>query len=284
MRRFRKFFVSAVAVFMVFCTVGGMTAPVYASEASIVQVNPNVNPEIKESESEKKVVTPSEAEQPMDVNLWASNAFFRFKVIETEKYKEIPLYLQTDYPELAYGDHGSVASHGCGLVSLWMIATYLNDQEYQIEDLAEQFGDYNTKHGSLWILFKDSAEELGLDLIVSDCPNGEWYNWDMIMEALENDQPVIFLMNSNSLFTSSGHFIVLSGLTDDGKIIVNDPNGKNYTKNAVMIEGYENGFTEQQMKQGFVAAWIYEAKPVRYTLTFEGLNKYSQMEFIRPVA
>ena len=40
----------------------------------------------------------------------------------TEHY--IPLYFQTDYPDTRYG-HGTVASSGCGVTSLAMVATYL---------------------------------------------------------------------------------------------------------------------------------------------------------------
>jgi hypothetical protein len=177
----------------------------------------------------------------------------------------IPLYNQRDY-NIRYGTYGNVYSGGCGLVSLWMVATYLNDEIYDINDLAVQFGDYHVKdQGSLWSLFKDSAEVLGLDMIKSDNPNGEWYDWDMVVQALKNNQPVICLQISSGYFTSGGHFIVLTGITDDGKILVNDPNGFNWSKNHIMTEGFSNGFTEYQIRAGAMAFWIYDAKNVDET-------------------
>ena len=42
------------------------------------------------------------------------------------------------------------------------------------------------------------------------------------MEALQQGKLVIAIM-SKGHFTSSGHFIVLRGVTEDGKILVADP-------------------------------------------------------------
>ena len=43
------------------------------------------------------------------------------------------------------------------------------------------------------------------------------------MAALSEGHPVIS-SQSPGLFTGGGHFIVLRGITADGKILVNDPN------------------------------------------------------------
>ena len=40
---------------------------------------------------------------------------------------------------------------------------------------------------------------------------------------LEKKQPVICSMKPGD-FTTTGHFIVLTGLTEDGKLMLNDPN------------------------------------------------------------
>jgi hypothetical protein len=81
----------------------------------------------------------------------------------------------------------------------------------------------------------------------------------MIVAAMENGHPVICLQRKG-IFTSGGHFIVLTGVTEDGKILVNDPNGYNWEKNAEMQEGFENGFTPDQIKAAAKAYWIYEEK------------------------
>ena len=44
---------------------------------------------------------------------------------------------------------------------------------------------------------------------------------------------------SPGLFTTFGHIMVLAGITSNGKIMVNDPNGKNYKKDN-LADGYKN--------------------------------------------
>ena len=73
-----------------------------------------------------------------------------------------PLYNQKDYND-PYGQYGTVSTHGCGITSLAMVATYLLDNPNLTPDvLAKQFGRYNTEGGSAWSLFGDSAKELGI--------------------------------------------------------------------------------------------------------------------------
>lgn len=172
---------------------------------------------------------------------------------DVERYPTVPLFNQIDYPEHAYGKYGTIASHGCGIVSLAMVATYLTDSLQHPVDLAEKYGHYNTEHGSYWSLFENTDQDFGIDMIE------ECYSWNKTMEALRNGHVVIALQ-SKGLFTSGGHFIVLTGLTEDGKIMVNDPNGNNWNRNAVMINGFTNGFTEEQIYQNGGPYWIYAIK------------------------
>lgn len=186
--------------------------------------------------------------------------------VPIEAYPEIPLYLQTDeqWASVHYGDvvrkngeAATIGSHGCGVTCLAMVATYLLDKEYTPADAAEQFGEYNTINGSKWVLFDDSAVELGLILrgkYKREYPNRE----SVILTALANGQPVI-AQQSKGLFTGSGHFIVLVGLTEDGRIIVNDPNGENYDDEALK-DGFANGFTTDQVLANCKVCWVYAAK------------------------
>ena len=53
---------------------------------------------------------------------------------------------------------------------------------------------------------------------------------DYILNNLTSSTPLICSMAPGD-FTKTGHFIVLAGITDDGQIIVNDPNSpKNSSK------------------------------------------------------
>lgn len=176
--------------------------------------------------------------------------------LSLDPVKSVPLYNQLDYPDVRYGCCGTVASHGCGVTSLAMVASYLLDEELLPDEMAKQFGEYNTDEGSYWVLFEDSAKELGLGF------QERTANTNEVMEALRNGQVVISLQHAG-LFTGGGHFIVLVGLTEDGKIIINDPNGANYTKNNTMIEGFANGFTPRQVFQDGVQYWIYDKKEAK---------------------
>lgn len=168
-------------------------------------------------------------------------------------FTEVPLYLQTDYPDVAYGKYGTIASHGCGITCVSMVTSYFRDKEVAPDLLAYVFGSYNTEHGSLWVLFEDSAEILDIPL------QERTYDWETVYEALKNGQVVISLQNSKGIFTKGGHFIVLTGIDENDNIYVNDPNGKNYEKEHLK-DGFENGFTIEQIRQGENVYWIYEAK------------------------
>lgn len=183
------------------------------------------------------------------------NWWNRIKIVSLiqEDTDKVPLYNQLDFPNTPYGRYGSVASHGCGITSLAMVASYLQDVEYSPADLAKQFGNYNTEKGSYWILFEDSAKVLGLDL------QERTYDTKVVMEALRNGQVVIALQGKG-LFTDGGHFIVLTGLTEEGKILVNDPNGANYYKNSTLIKGFAQGFTPKQVFADGGPYWIYAKK------------------------
>lgn len=62
---------------------------------------------------------------------------------------------------------------------------------------------------------------------------------------------------------------MLKGITEDGRILVNDPYEPNYKKYK-MIDGFQNGFPQDMITQGFGGAWIYdeyippEEHPSRY--------------------
>jgi hypothetical protein len=97
--------------------------------------------------------------------------------------------------------------------------------------------------------------------------------------ALENGQVVIALVNGDSMFTTGGHFIVLTGLTDDGKVLVNDPNGNNYKR---FPDKFENGFKPSEIYKGAVAYWIYGKKEVapQETLQSAPIKYKDQMQLL----
>ncbi|MEE0929990.1 MAG: C39 family peptidase [Acutalibacteraceae bacterium] len=173
----------------------------------------------------------------------------------------IPLYNQLDYPNSPYGIYGTVASHGCGITCVAMLDSYYKDTQTSPAYLARIFGEYNTDDGSLWSLFHDSAQTLMLPF------EQETESWSAVVQALQDGKPVVSIQGPG-LFTKGGHFILLTGITPDGRILVNDPNGANYYKNDVLSSGFANGFTQQQIQAGSKGSyWIYGVKPNKTTQT-----------------
>lgn len=172
-----------------------------------------------------------------------------------EKYPEVPLYLQTDYYNVRYGSHGTVATSGCGITCLAMVATYLLDEEYLPDEFARRYAMYSVKGGSDWTLFKTSSEELGLPVELS-------VNWEDALAALENGQVVITQANPDSIFTDVGHFIVLTGINEEGRIWVNDPYGGNYGEwsHLRLQDGFANGFEQREFYHFCNPYWIYAHK------------------------
>ena len=173
-----------------------------------------------------------------------------------EKITEVPHYLQQSYPYTNYGWHGTVSSHGCGITSCAMVYSYLLDYAIKPDELAEKYGGYNTEVGSSYTLFPDSAEDFGLEMQVS-------YSWTEVEDALKRGCVVIANVQSDTIFTQGGHFIVYYGITEDGKILINDPNIYNYGQwsGNALKEGFKNGFDQKYCKYSF-PCWIYEPKDV----------------------
>lgn len=175
-----------------------------------------------------------------------------------EQITEVPHYIQQHYADINYGNYGTVADHGCGVACLAMVYSYLLDEEIYPDELAKKYGHYNTEDGSDYGLFNDTA--IDYNLVVEK----QTYDWKDVYSALLNGQVVIANPTTPSMFTDGGHYIVLAGLTEDGKIIVRDPSIYNYGKwsaNALK-SGFANGFEEKAIKYNCFPCWIYQPKDI----------------------
>lgn len=134
----------------------------------------------------------------------------------------IPLFLQWD-KRWGYETYGNdfLAVTGCGPTCLSMVYCGLcGDTKWsplEVARMAEKSGYYVEGAGSSWELMSEGAEKLGLT--VKDITFEE----EHILSALEKGIPIICAMRPGD-FTTSGHFIVLSGVDEEGKVIVRDPN------------------------------------------------------------
>lgn len=161
-------------------------------------------------------------------------------------YGEVPLYFQTDYPTTRYGS-GTVETSGCSITCLAMVATYLTGHEYKPDELARWFGGRAENNMAR---MEYGCEQLQI-------PFEKSYNWHEVKAGLENGKIAIVLVNSKSIFSESQHFIVLTGMTEDGLALVNDPYAPNY-EHWSLKKGFETGFTEYEITNGFSGAWLFD--------------------------
>ena len=163
-----------------------------------------------------------------------------------DHYDTVPLYYQTDYPFIKYGN-GTIGTSGCSLTCLAMVATYMTDHPYLPDELVYHFGSYGKNNIER---LEYAAEQLGL-------PFEKNFNWRQTQQALAEGKIAIIMENEQSDFTTEQHFIVLSGLTDDGKYLVKDPYEPNYS-NELLEDGFFNGFEEYTIIKGYCGGWVFD--------------------------
>lgn len=173
-------------------------------------------------------------------------------VAETEPLRQaidtVPQYYQTDYPYLKFGSSGgTIATSGCSLTSLAMVATYMTDRVYTPDQLVYHFDKEGLNNVQK---LEQAAEALHL-------PYEKNFDFSLTRKALEEGKVVIVLENEKSDFTTGQHFIVLTGLNEKGKILINDPFRPNYYKEELQ-PGWENGFTDFAVTKGYAGAWVFD--------------------------
>lgn len=148
----------------------------------------------------------------------------------------------------------SLPATGCGIVATTMILQYLTgDKSISVQTVAtwaDNNGHFNGK-GSNGSLFDAAAQKwnvgnaIGVD--TSD-ESSKTNAMKRVVEVLQNSQPVISYQLAG-IFTQSGHFIVLSGITEDGKIYVNNPS-----------DGSQGTYTQEQISASNKGYYIFNAK------------------------
>lgn len=140
-------------------------------------------------------------------------------VIFTDGATEVVYFNQLDerWANEPYGSD-KIGSHGCGPTAMSIVVSSLAGETVDPPHMAQwsvDNGGYCAGNGSYHKLIPDAAKAWGLscesDLSAQD-----------IVDALSSGKLVVVIM-SKGHFTSSGHFIVLRGVTSEGKILVADP-------------------------------------------------------------
>lgn len=139
----------------------------------------------------------------------------------TEGETDVTYFNQTDsrWSDLPYGKTGTIGRSGCGPTALAIVVSSLSGKTVtpaEIADWASGNGYYVEGKGSRHTLIPDGARHYGLSA------EGIGRDGQKVADALADGKLVIAVM-SKGHFTSQGHFIVLCGVKEDGKILVADP-------------------------------------------------------------
>jgi len=162
-------------------------------------------------------------------------------------YDYVPAYFQTDYPDIPFGK-GTIATSGCSITCLAMVATYLTNQEYTPPQLAYHFGSYG----------QTNIDRLNYGIEQMRLPCQYTYDVDETLQAIREGKVAIALMGETSIFTTEQHFIAITGMGEYGKFLVNDPMKANYTGSRHMKESFATGFSHIDLRAGFSGAWIFD--------------------------
>ena len=147
---------------------------------------------------------------------------------------EMPLLDQTDYKNIKYST-GTVATSGCGLTSVCMVASYFTGKLYTPEDLAEVADEAK---GSNVDKMTRAADYVGLNWYCNEKTNP-----NKLKEMLQEGKVVICLVKNSS------HFVVCKGITEDGKILVNDPYGP-WAK--------DEPYSLEELKMSSGKTWVFD--------------------------
>ncbi len=138
------------------------------------------------------------------------------------KKSDIPLFIQWD-KRWGYKIYGSTCMGvtGCGPTCISMVVCGLTKttdwNPYEVAKFSEEQGYYVWGTGTSWSLMTEGARLLGLQAEVGEISAA------YIQEHLSSSTPMIASMYPGD-FTYTGHFIVLTGIDEEGNVTVNDPN------------------------------------------------------------
>lgn len=169
-----------------------------------------------------------------------------------ERFPEAPLYLQQDYPHTLYGAF-PIRTHGCGITTMAMLATYMTDTPLTPPTMCERYGQYCHRNGTDGMIFINEPKEMGFYFQKRVFEPGD------ALKALEDGYPVVCIQHKG-YWTGSAHYLLLEELTEDGLIRVRDSNIANYGK----LEGHKvDKFEWKYIPPRCDGFWVFEKKITR---------------------
>lgn len=153
----------------------------------------------------------------------------RYDVMLDSVCGPLTYYNQGDsrWREYLYGGQDPMVTYGCGPTVMAMIVTSLTGNQVlpaHMADWAAGNQCWCPGGGSYHCLIPDSANAFGLT--VSPLRN---YTAEGIKEALDSGHLIVALMKKGH-FTQQGHFIIITRMTEDGKLRIADSNNYENTK------------------------------------------------------
>lgn len=141
-------------------------------------------------------------------------------VVFTDGGMEVMYYNQMDgrWADIMYGTSSTIGRGGCGPTSMAIVVSTLTGEAHDPVELARWSvanGHRCEGNGSYHSLIPAAAAAYGLSCEKNLDAQG-------IVDALSSRKLVVVIM-SKGHFTKGGHFIVLRGVTSEGKILVADP-------------------------------------------------------------
>ena len=172
--------------------------------------------------------------------------------IAHERFPDVPLYLQQDYPGVMYGGY-QLKTNGCGITSFAMLASYMADEPLTPPYMCEQFGRYSLDTGTDSGIFRREGGAMDCFQIYST------YDWKEAREYLRQGYPCIVLQHKG-YWTRGGHYLVLECMDADGLVQVRDSNLFNYSR---IRDGHlADRFSWDVIHPNSSGYWVFEKKDI----------------------
>ena len=132
-------------------------------------------------------------------------------------------WTHTDWPTTTFAADRSkrISSSGCGQCSTAMCLSYVLGRIVSPVEFMDN-GMYIPDQGSNQDIGVFTANSYGVSAYRTS-------SFEEALKALQSGYPVMYHVGPQSIFTDYGHYIVLVGVTSDGRIGVNDPSHRDYT-------------------------------------------------------
>ncbi len=172
--------------------------------------------------------------------------------IAHERFPEIPLYLQQDYPGVMFGGF-LLRTNGCGITTMAMVASYLSDELLTPPEMCRRYGGYSHRNGTDGMIFVKEPPVMDFYLVEKTYePAKAW-------EGLENHHLVVSIQHKG-YWTRGGHYIALQEITEDGNVRVRDTNIYNYVRVPAHVNDEHTWASITSAGSGY---WIFDYKITR---------------------